>query len=43
MTKGVKEMSDFWKKILGMLLPIVIKILEILLKIDIDGDGDIGE
>lgn len=36
-------MSEFWKKILEILLPCVIKILEKLLKIDIDGDGDIGE
>lgn len=36
-------MSDFWKKILSMVLPIVIKIMEKLLNLDIDGDGDIGE
>ena len=35
-------MSDFWKKILEQILPIVIKILEKLLDIDIDGDNKNG-
>lgn len=35
-------MSDFWKKILEEILPIVIKILEKLLNIDIDGDNKNG-
>lgn len=35
-------MSDFWKNILTMILPIVIKILEKLLDLDIDGSGSIG-
>lgn len=35
-------MSDFWKKILEQILPIVIKILEKLLDVDIDGDNKNG-
>lgn len=35
-------MSEFWKKILSTLLPVVIKIMELLLNIDINDDDKIG-
>ena len=35
-------MSDFAKKIIVMILEIVGKIVEVLTKIDINGDGKIG-
>lgn len=35
-------MSDFAKKIIVMVLEIVGKIVEVLTKIDINGDGKIG-
>lgn len=35
-------MSEFTKKIIVMILEIVLKIVEIFTKIDINGDGKIG-